>query len=89
MSRNEWDQRGSFFMLVQSFHDLERMASSKTFPLSIEMAITTPSVDEKPFLCHATSTEIQASVVCLVQRSLAEASYILFLATCLNAAVIQ
>ena len=39
---------GIFFILVQPLYNLERITTSKTFQLSIEIAVTTKSVDEKP-----------------------------------------
>ena len=51
---------------MQPFHGLEETATSKTFPLSIEIAVNTPSADEN----HVSSTETPTSVVCSIQRSL-------------------
>ena len=41
MSHNERHQKGHFFPTCGTFHDLERIGTSKTFPLSIEIAVTT------------------------------------------------
>ena len=65
-------RRNHLFILVQPLHDLERTATSKTFLLSIEIAVTTLCVEEKPFLFS-------------FPRSLATASDTLFSATCLDA----
>ena len=74
---------------LECMNDLERIATSKIFPWSIEIAATTPSVDEKRFLCHVPSTETPTSVVGSVPRSIAAASGIVFSATCLDATLIE
>ena len=49
----------------------------------------TPSVDEKPFLCHVPSTKTPVSVTSLVPLNLEAASNILFSAACLEAILIE
>ena len=46
-----------FFIPVQPRHDLERAATSKPFPLLIEITVSTLKVDGKHFLCDVPSTE--------------------------------
>ena len=82
-------RRDNFFILVQPLHDLERISASKTFPLSVEIAVTTSSVDEKTFLYHLPSTDTPTSAVYSVPRSSAAASDILFSTTCLDGAFIE
>ena len=59
---------------MQPLHDLEGITKSKTFPLSIEIAATTRSVDEKSFFYQVPSTETIASAVSSGPRCLAAAS---------------
>ena len=90
MSHNERDQKKYFSHTYAAFApDFERIATSKTFPLSIEIAVTTPSVDEKPFLCQVASTETPTSAVCSVPRSLVTASAMLFSAASLDCLLYQ
>ena len=87
-SRGRAGIRGNFLYLC-SLRDLEVISTSKTFQLSTEIAVTTASVDKKPFLCHVRSTETPASAVCSVSRSPAATSDILFFTTCLDGTFIE
>ena len=88
MSHNEKDQKRRFFSYFFS-HCLERIAKSKTFPLLMKIAVTTSSVDKKPFLCHVPSTKTSTSMVFSIPRSLEETSDILFSASCLDVTFIK
>ena len=72
--------QGSFFIII-------KVQNSYTFPLLIEIAVTTPSVDETNFLCHVPSIETPASAVFWVAHSLAAASDMLYSVTCMDALV--
>ena len=63
MSNNKRDQKRQFFHISATSHNLGRIATYETFSMSIEIAVTTPSVDEGAFLCHIPSTETPASTV--------------------------
>ena len=76
-------RRGSFFILVQSLHDLERTATSNL------PTVITANVDEKRFPFHVASLETPTSAVVLIPRSLGAASDMLLSATCLDATFIE
>ena len=86
MSHNKRDQKRQFFHPCAAFICFEtRTITFQIFSLSLEIAITTPNVGKKLFLCHEPSTETPISVVFSVPCSLAATSGILFFYSSLGA----
>ena len=76
-----WIFRLIVCILVQPLQLLDRIAVSRTFLLSIEMAVITPFKDVNPLCCHVPLTETPSSALSADPRNLKAAIDILFSAT--------
>ena len=67
--------------MVQPLQLLDRIAVSRTFPLSTDMAVITLFKDVNPLRCYSPSTEKPTSALSAAPRILEAAIDILFSAT--------